>query len=70
MRILNYQPAGSGGSEIARVSIEVAHGIRLHDVKVMQSGCVFSRNATFDRTIVEEIFNLVKGAGHNDRIAN
>jgi hypothetical protein len=39
--------------------------IRLHDLKVTQSGCVFALNATLDRAIVEEFFNLVKGAGHN-----
>jgi hypothetical protein len=48
----------------------VADGVRLHDVKVMQSGSVFARNATLGREAVNQIFNLVKGAGQDDRIAS
>jgi hypothetical protein len=59
-----------GGSELARVSIEVADGVRLHDVKVMQSGSVFARNATLGRNAINQILDLVQGARHNDRIAS
>lgn len=64
MKLLSVTPS-YGGSELARISVEVADGVRLHDVKVMRSGCVFARNANLDREIVGQIFKLVEGARHH-----
>ncbi|MDR6302661.1 hypothetical protein GGQ85_000337 [Nitrobacter vulgaris] len=66
MKLLSVTPS-YGGNELARASIEVAAGIRLHDLKITRNGCVFARNATLDRAAVERIFNLVKGARHEPR---
>jgi hypothetical protein len=57
----------SGGRELARASIEVADGVRLHDVKVTRDGCVFARNATFSPEAIKQISDLVKGASQHDR---
>jgi len=48
-----------GGNELAHASVEVAAGVRLHDVKVTQNGCVFARNATFSPDAVKQISELV-----------
>jgi hypothetical protein len=66
MKILSVTPS-SGGSELARISVEVADGVRLHEVKVMRSGNVFARNATLGRNAINQIFDLARGACHNDR---
>jgi hypothetical protein len=64
VKIINLTPP-QGGNELARASIEVADGIRLHDVKITRTGCVFARNATFSSEAVKQISDLVKGARHH-----
>jgi hypothetical protein len=66
MKLLSVAPS-YGRNELARVSVEVADGVRLHDVKVTRNGCVFARNANLDRKIVSQIFNLVEADRHYDR---
>lgn len=69
MKLLSVTPS-YGGNELARVSVEVADGIRLHDVKVTRSGCVFARNATLDHKAINQIFRLVEGARQHDCITS
>jgi hypothetical protein len=59
LKILSLSPPERGGRDVARASIEVADGIRLHDVKVTRTGCVFARNATFSPDAVKQISELV-----------
>lgn len=67
MKLLSVTPS-YGGNELARASVEVAAGVRLHDVKITRTGRVFARNATLDHTTVDQIFSLVtKGASQHDR---
>lgn len=64
MKLLSVT-SSHGGNEIARASIEVAAGVRLHDVKVTRAGCVFARNATFSPEAIQQIFDTVKGRSLN-----
>jgi hypothetical protein len=68
MKLLSVTPQ-HGGSELARVSVEIAEGVSLHDVKVMRTGCVFARNATLGREVRTQIVNLVKGYGQHDCVS-
>jgi hypothetical protein len=58
VKILNISPP-QGGNEVARASIEVAEGIRLHDVKITRTGCVFARNTTFSVDAIRQISDSV-----------
>jgi hypothetical protein len=58
LKVLSLAPP-QGGNEVARASIEVAEGIRLHDVKITRTGCVFARNATFSVDAIRQISDLV-----------
>jgi hypothetical protein len=59
LKILSVSPPERGGRELARASIEIVDGVRLHDVKVTRAGCVFARNVTLSPEAVKQISDLV-----------
>jgi hypothetical protein len=64
MKLLSTWPPIPGEPDVARISIEVADGVRLHKVKVTPE-CVLARNATFSPEAAKQISELVlsrKGA--------